>query len=156
VVAERLGLTRAAVSQILRGMPLEPGNVVGTARFRSIHRDFYKGIYVPAKSGVAVSIRFRPRENAGYGYTDFWREYGRILDYTGQGPPPADQDWNRFNAGLRNAAENTQSVHTFEELEGGSPRTYKYWGQWAVASWYEALDAVNHRKVIRFIIEVPD
>src|SRR6266545_7929020 len=113
-------------------MPLEPGSIVGTARFRTIHRDFYKGIYVPAGEDTAVSIRFRPTENPEWGYADRWILVGRSLDYTGQGGPPQHQTWNRFNTGLRNACRGQSPVHVFEVLAGGSPRTYRYWGQWVV------------------------
>jgi hypothetical protein len=137
-------------------MPVIPGSIVGTARFRSIHRDFYKGIYVPKGQETAVSIRFRPNDNLGRGYADRWVSLGRVLDYTGQGGPPENQSWNRFNSGLRTACEEHSPVHVFEELRGGSPKTYRYWGQALVVRWYEQFDETQDRTMIRFVLEVPD
>ena len=124
--------------------------------FRSIHRDFYKGIYVPAGTDVAVSIRFRPEFNEEWGYSDHWLEVGHGLDYTGQGGPPADQSWNRFNMGLRRALETDSRVHVFEELRGSSPRLYRHWGQWSVTRTYDQFVESQRRRVLRFVIETPD
>jgi hypothetical protein len=136
-------------------MELAPGSVVSTGEFRSLHRDFYKGIYVPAGGLLATSIRFRPASNEEWGYADHWLEEGRSLDYTGQGAPPASQSWNRFNMGLRLTSESGGRVHVFEELLG-SPRTYRYWGEWAVTRWYEHFDSSQKRSLLRFVVEVPD
>jgi hypothetical protein len=134
---------------------MKAGRVVTVEDFRALHHDFYKGIYVPAGSDVAVSIRFRPRPNDEWGYTDQWIEEGKCLVYTGQGGPPGHQTWNRFNLGLRHAAETNSLVYVFEELTG-SPRTYRYWGEWAVVNWYEQFDPSQNRSLIRFVIQVPD
>jgi hypothetical protein len=129
--------------------------VVSAEEFRTVHRDYYKGIYVPAGSDIALSIRFRPGPNDEWGYADHWIEPGKALAYTGQGGPPGSQTWNRFNSGLRRAAETNSLVHMFEELSG-SPRSYRYWGEWAVITWNEAYDESQGRSLIRFVIEVPD
>jgi hypothetical protein len=136
-------------------VPLEPGKVVGIARFRSIHRDFYKGVYVPAGDDVAASIRFRPQQDPDWGYADHWIEEGRTLAYTGQGGPPQDQGWNRWNMGLRNACDRRTPVHVFEPLRG-TPKTYKYWGQFVIARWTEQYDESQQRVILRFVLEVPD
>jgi SAD/SRA domain-containing protein len=133
-------------------MDLPTGSIIGAKELRDIHRDFYKGIYVPAGEDVAYSIRFRPRRNEDYGYSDRWVEPGRVLDYTGQGPPPGDQTWNRFNLGLRNAHDRGTGVHVFEEL-GGSPRSYKYWGCWKVTLVSEVRNEIQGRRLLRFQLE---
>jgi SAD/SRA domain len=136
-------------------MPLKPGEIASVAEFRSIHRDFQKGIYVPSGSDIAVSIRFRPRRDEEWGYADRWLAEGRSLDYTGQGGPPASQSWNRFNLGLKLASESRSPIHVFEELSG-SPRTYRYWGEWLITRWYEHFDPGQNRTLLRFVMEVPD
>ncbi len=126
-------LTRPCVPKILWNMlavPV-PGSVLNAKAFRAVHADFYKGIYVPAGSDVATSIRFKPVPNPMWGYSDKWIAEGRTLDYTGQGGPPLDQGWNRFNLGLRIASETGSWLHVFEVLRA-SPRTYLYWGEWNV------------------------
>jgi hypothetical protein len=37
--------------------------VVDLTEFRTVHRDYQKGIYVPAGADMAESIRFRPEVN---------------------------------------------------------------------------------------------
>ena len=137
-------------------MTLQAGKVVGQAKFRSVHKDFYKGVYVPRGTDVAVSIRCTPEEGNDRGYSDHWIELGKSLDYTGQGGPPDDQTWNRWNQGLRNAAERRSPVHVFEPLKGGSPKTYRYWGWFRVSRWYEVSDEAQQRRILRFVIEMPD
>jgi hypothetical protein len=127
-----------------------PGQVVDAAEFRRVHRDYQKGIYVPAGDATAASIRSLP--NADYGYADRWIVEGESLDYTGQGSPPGDQDWNRFNSGLREAEASGSRVHVFEELEG-SPKMFRYQGAWRVMRHYEFMDEHQHRKLLRFILE---
>ena len=136
-------------------MPVKPGEIASVDEFRSIHRDFYKGIYVPAGTDIAASIRFRPRGNEEWGYADHWLVEGRSLDYTGQGGPPADQTWNRFNLGLKLASNSGSPIHVFEELST-SPQTYRYWGEWIVSRWYEHFDPRQGRTLLRFVVEVPD
>ncbi len=136
-------------------MTLEPGQLVGTTKFRTVHKDFYKGIYVPSGSDIAVSIRFRPHENEDWGYHDAWISRGHSLDYTGQGGPPGDQQWNRWNLGLLRAHETRSPVHVFEVLPE-IPRRYRFWGMWYVTRWYESLDPSQQRRMFRFVVEVPD
>jgi DNA helicase IV len=121
--------------------------------FRSVHRDFYKGIFVPAGDDVAVSIRFRPSPNEEYGYGDRWIRYGEELDYTGQGAPPNDQTFegNRWNTGMLNAELRRSPVRVFEELDG-SPRKYRDWGPFLVVRHYEEFDPAQGRKVLRFVL----
>jgi hypothetical protein len=117
--------------------------------FRTLHRDFQKGIYVPAGEDVAVSIRFRIADNADYGYADRWIEEGVELDYTGQGAPPRDQSWNRFNLGLLNAEERGAGVHVFEEL-ATRPKTFWHHGSWRVVRHYVFRNQLQQRTILRF------
>ena len=133
----------------------EIGRVVTPEEFRTVHRDYQKGIYVPAGSDTAASIRFKSEENDQWGYTDRWLEVGRRLDYTGQGAAPAHQGWNRFNEGLRKAHEAGSPVHVFEVLPL-EPRAYRYCGQMVVSRWYEHFVAEQGRTQLRFILETPD
>jgi hypothetical protein len=126
--------------------------VVDLAEFRTVHRDYQKGIYVPAGANTAESIRFRPEVNDEWGYSDHWLIVGRSLDYTGQGAAPAHQTWNRWNQGLRNAHELSSPVHVFEVLSS-SPRTFRYWGQMLVTRWYEKSVPSQSRSQLRFVIE---
>ena len=128
--------------------------VVDLAEFRTVHRDYQKGIYVPAGGDTAASIRFRPEENDEWGYSDRWLEEGQSLDYTGQGAPPAHQTWNRWNQGLRNAHDAGGPVHVFEVL-ASSPRTFRYWGQMRVTRWYEKSVPTQGRNQLRFVLERP-
>jgi hypothetical protein len=102
---------------------------------------------------VAISIRFRPEPNEEWGYSDRWIEEGRVLDYTGQGAPPAHQSWNRFNLGLRNAQRAGSPVHVFEVLNA-EPRTYRYWGRMQVQRSYEQPVASQNRNVLRFVLSI--
>lgn len=129
--------------------------VVDQAEFRTVHRDYQKGIYVPAGTDTAVSIRFKPEENEDWGYSDHWIEVGRSLDYTGQGAPPEHQTWNRFNQGLLNAMEASSTVHAFEVLEG-RPRSFRYWGLMSVARWYGHNVTSQGRIQLRFVLESLD
>jgi hypothetical protein len=131
------------------------GQVVDLLGLRTVHHDYQKGIYVPAGTDTAISIRFHPAENEAWGYSDHWVEVGRALDYTGQGAPPADQTWNRFNQGLRNALEAPSPVHVFEGLDR-SPREFRYWGLMLVARWYEQFVEQQGRNQLRFVLQVPD
>ena len=141
----------ARVPEMAKEPTFKPGSVLLAHEFRSIHRDFYKGIYVPAGLDTARSIRFRPILNDEYGYSDRWVTEGAELDYTGQGPPPNSQTWNRWNLGLRNAQERGIGVDVFEVL-AGSPRAYLYHGLWRVTRHYEVFNAVQNRSLLRFII----
>jgi hypothetical protein len=130
---------------------LRAGDVIGVDELKVHHRDFYKGIYVPAGDDVAASIRFRPHPNEEYGYADRWIEEGVSLDYTGQGPPPQNQSWNRFNLGLLNAERSGSRVQVFEE-QGGNPRTYRYHGAWRVERHYEFFNEAQQRQILRFVL----
>jgi hypothetical protein len=134
---------------------VERGEIVDVSTFKSIHQDFFKGIYVPAGTTTAVSIRFKPSPNPEWGYADRWLEVGLRLDYTGQGGPPGHQGWNRYNEGLRNALEAQSPVKVFE-VRPTSPKTYKYWGEMLVTRWYEQFVPEQQRTVIRFVLEVLD
>jgi hypothetical protein len=134
------------------GDAFEVRQVVGVTEFRTVHRDYQKGIYVPAGEDTALSIRFRPEENDDWGYSDHWLDVGRSLDYTGQGAPPAHQTWNRWNQGLRNAHESKAPVHVFEVLPR-SPRAFRYWGQMLVTRWYEKSVLQQGRNQLRFVLE---
>jgi hypothetical protein len=135
---------------------LTPGDLIPHKEMRDIHKDFYKGIYVPAGSDTAFSIRFRPTENADWGYEDRWIQLGSALDYTGQGAPPQDQTWNRFNLGLRRASEKGSCVQVFQD-EGAvdGVKHYRYWGCWVVREWKETFVESQQRVVIRFILMNP-
>jgi hypothetical protein len=134
--------------------PFELGQIVDGSEFRTVHRDYQKGIYVPAGTDIAVSIRFKPVANDEWGYSDRWLEVGRRLDYTGQGAPPAHQSWNRFNQGLLNAHESRSPVHVFEVTQ--APRGFRYWGLMVVTRWYEHFVTQQGRNQLRFVFEVPD
>jgi hypothetical protein len=133
----------------------ELGSEVDAAKFKAVHRDHQKGIYIPGGEDTAVSIRFRPAKDIDedeWGYSDHWIEVGRSLDYTGQGAAPQDQTWNRFNLGLRNALDRHSPVHVFEVLPV-KPRMFRYWGQMVVTKWYENLVPEHGRIQLRFVME---
>jgi len=134
-------------------MPI--GQVVELAQLRTVHRDYQKGIYVPAGTDTAVSIRFKPEANDDWGYSDRWLKVGQSLDYTGQGAAPRHQTWNRWNQGLRKAHDANSPVHVFEVLPS-SPRTFRYWGQMLVTRWYEQSVPEQGRNQLRFVIERVD
>ena len=128
---------------------LRPGQLVGLRDLRTVHKDFGKGIYVPAGEVVARSIRFRIRSDSEWGYSDKWLEPGKVLDYTGQGGPPQHQSWNRWNTGLRHAETEGSYIHVFEWLSSGS---YKYWGLGRVTKHYTMSS--QGRNVLRFIVDL--
>jgi hypothetical protein len=124
---------------------LVPGSYVSYHELSRVH-PHHQGI--ATRDGVAFSIVCDP---SGAGpYSDRWLRRGAILDYCGQGRG-RDQEWNRYNAGMRVAMEEGRTVHVFEDLEE-TPARYMYHGQWSILSYHEAADPATGLRQFRFIL----